>query len=82
MTLLPGTVIMAGTPAVFLKPGDLLESKIEGLGTLVNPVTGVDEQPLQPGRPIQVYFPSYSKVMVTVRFMARPSGVALLYNGS
>ena len=54
MTLLPGTVIMAGTPAVFLKPGDLLESKIEGLGTLVNPVAGVDEPPLQPGRSIQV----------------------------
>jgi len=24
MTLLPGTVNMTGTPAVFLKPGDLL----------------------------------------------------------
>jgi len=43
MTLLPGTIIMTGTPVVFLKPGDLLESTIESLGTLVNPVTGVDE---------------------------------------
>ncbi|MDY0000697.1 MAG: fumarylacetoacetate hydrolase family protein [Polyangia bacterium] len=46
-TLLPGTVIMTGTPAgvgfardprVFLKPGDLVEIEIAGLGTLRNPV--------------------------------------------
>ena len=43
MTMLPGTVIMTGTPAVFLKPGDRLESTTEGIGTLVNPVAGVDE---------------------------------------
>jgi 2-keto-4-pentenoate hydratase/2-oxohepta-3-ene-1,7-dioic acid hydratase in catechol pathway len=47
MTLLPGTVIMSGTPSgvgfarqppVFLKPGDNLELKIDSLGTLCNPV--------------------------------------------
>jgi len=47
MTLLPGTVIMSGTPSgvgftrnppVFLKPGDNLELKIDCLGTLSNPV--------------------------------------------
>jgi len=46
-TLLPGTVIMTGTPhgvgfardpRVFLKPGDLLELTIEGIGTLRCPV--------------------------------------------
>jgi 2-keto-4-pentenoate hydratase/2-oxohepta-3-ene-1,7-dioic acid hydratase in catechol pathway len=47
MTLLPGTVIMSGTPSgvgfarqppVYLKPGDNLELKIDNLGTLRNPV--------------------------------------------
>jgi 2-keto-4-pentenoate hydratase/2-oxohepta-3-ene-1,7-dioic acid hydratase in catechol pathway len=47
MTLLPGTVIMTGTPEgvgykrqppVFLKPGDMIEVEIEGIGTLKNPV--------------------------------------------
>jgi 2-keto-4-pentenoate hydratase/2-oxohepta-3-ene-1,7-dioic acid hydratase in catechol pathway len=46
-TLLPGTVLLTGTPhgvgfardpRVFLKPGDLLELEIEGIGTLRNPV--------------------------------------------
>ena len=49
MTLLPGTVILTGTPsgvgytrdpAVFLKPGDVLESVIEGVGSLRNPIVG------------------------------------------
>ena len=48
MTLLPGTVIMSGTPSgvgfarkppVYLKPGDSLELKIDNLGTLCNPVS-------------------------------------------
>jgi 2-keto-4-pentenoate hydratase/2-oxohepta-3-ene-1,7-dioic acid hydratase in catechol pathway len=48
MTLLPGTVIMTGTPSgvgfarkppVFLKPGDLVEIEIEGIGTLSNEVS-------------------------------------------
>jgi 2-keto-4-pentenoate hydratase/2-oxohepta-3-ene-1,7-dioic acid hydratase in catechol pathway len=47
MTLLPGTVLLAGTPAgvgfarkppVWLKAGDTYEVEIEGIGTLRNPV--------------------------------------------
>lgn len=47
MTLLPGTVIMTGTPSgvgfarkppVFLRQGDLVEIEIEGIGVLRNPV--------------------------------------------
>ena len=48
MTLDPGDVIATGTPGGvgaarkpprFLRPGDVVEVEIEGLGTLVNPVT-------------------------------------------
>ena len=48
MTLLPGTLIMTGTPGgvgfarnppVYLKEGDVVEVEIEGLGTLRNLVT-------------------------------------------
>jgi 2-keto-4-pentenoate hydratase/2-oxohepta-3-ene-1,7-dioic acid hydratase in catechol pathway len=40
MTLLPGDVLMTGTPAGVsrLLPGDTVEITIEGLGTLINPV--------------------------------------------
>ena len=47
MTLLPGTVIMTGTPSgvgfarkppVFLRPGDVVEVEIDGIGVLRNPV--------------------------------------------
>lgn len=47
MTLLPGTVILTGTPAGvgmsrtpprFLRPGDLIEIEIDGIGTLGNRV--------------------------------------------
>jgi 2-keto-4-pentenoate hydratase/2-oxohepta-3-ene-1,7-dioic acid hydratase in catechol pathway len=47
MTLLKGTVILTGTPAGvgaarnpprFLRPGDVVEVSITGLGTLRNPV--------------------------------------------
>ncbi|NLX42320.1 MAG: fumarylacetoacetate hydrolase family protein [Chloroflexi bacterium] len=47
MTLLPGTVILTGTPSgvgfarkppVFLRPGDLVEIDLEGIGVLANPV--------------------------------------------
>jgi len=47
-TLLPGTVILTGTPSgvgftrnppVFLKPGDILETRVEKLGRLTNQVT-------------------------------------------
>lgn len=49
MTLLPGTVILTGTPGgvgftrkppVFLKPGDTIEISLERIGSLINPVTG------------------------------------------
>ena len=55
-TLLPGTVILTGTPAgvgfartppVFLRPGDTIEIEIEGIGTLRNPV--VAEEPAAGG---------------------------------
>lgn len=48
-TLLPGTLILTGTPEgvgfartppVFLKPGDRIEIEIDGVGTLSNPVVG------------------------------------------
>ena len=51
MTLLPGTVIMTGTPSgvgfarnppVYLNPGDTLELRIEKLGTLRNPVAAAE----------------------------------------
>jgi 2-keto-4-pentenoate hydratase/2-oxohepta-3-ene-1,7-dioic acid hydratase in catechol pathway len=47
MTLLPGTVILTGTPSgvgfvrkppVFLQPGDMIELTIDQIGTLSNPV--------------------------------------------
>ena len=51
MTLEPGDVISTGTPSgvgfvrtppVFLKPGDIVEIEIEGIGVLRNPVAGSD----------------------------------------
>lgn len=47
MTLLPGTVILTGTPSgvgfarkppIWLKPGDTVEVEIGGIGVLSNPV--------------------------------------------
>jgi 2-keto-4-pentenoate hydratase/2-oxohepta-3-ene-1,7-dioic acid hydratase in catechol pathway len=49
MTLLPGTVLSTGTPAgcgfaqkppLWLKPGDVYEVEIQGIGVLRNPVAG------------------------------------------
>jgi len=49
MTLLPGTVILTGTPEgvgfarkppIWLKPGDKVEVEVGGIGTLSNPVVG------------------------------------------
>ena len=42
MTLLPGDVILTGTPAGVgpVEPGDTMEVEIEGIGVLVNPVIG------------------------------------------
>ncbi len=46
-TLLPGTIILTGTPSgvgftrkppIFLKPNDLLETRIKGIGQMKNPV--------------------------------------------
>jgi 2-keto-4-pentenoate hydratase/2-oxohepta-3-ene-1,7-dioic acid hydratase in catechol pathway len=51
-TLLPGTVILTGTPhgvgmartpPRFLQPGDTVSVEIEKIGTLTNPV--IEEQP-------------------------------------
>jgi 2-keto-4-pentenoate hydratase/2-oxohepta-3-ene-1,7-dioic acid hydratase in catechol pathway len=43
MTLLPGDVIASGTPAGVgpLQPGDRVEIRIEGIGSLINPVVKV-----------------------------------------
>jgi 2-keto-4-pentenoate hydratase/2-oxohepta-3-ene-1,7-dioic acid hydratase in catechol pathway len=45
LTLLPGDVLSTGTPSgvgfargIFLKPGDVLKTEIEGIGVLENPV--------------------------------------------
>lgn len=52
VTLLPGDVIATGTPGGvgvgmkpprFLKPGDVVEVEVEGIGTLRNPVVGRDD---------------------------------------
>ena len=42
MTLLPGDVILTGTPAGVgpIRPGQVVECTVEGLGTLTNTVTG------------------------------------------
>ncbi len=51
MTLLPGTLLLTGTPAgvgfarkppVYLKPGDVFEVEVEGVGVLRNPVVAED----------------------------------------
>jgi len=55
LTLLPGTVIMTGTPEgvgfarkppVYLQPGDVIEIEIEGIGTLSNPVVADEAEGL------------------------------------
>jgi 2,4-diketo-3-deoxy-L-fuconate hydrolase len=47
ITLMPGDVIASGTPSgvghhrnppVYLKPGDVVEVEVEGLGRLSNPI--------------------------------------------
>ncbi|MGY1775721.1 fumarylacetoacetate hydrolase family protein [Geodermatophilus sp. SYSU D00804] len=44
MTLLPGDVVLTGTPAGVgpIRPGQRVECSIEGLGTLTNAVSGAD----------------------------------------
>jgi 2-keto-4-pentenoate hydratase/2-oxohepta-3-ene-1,7-dioic acid hydratase in catechol pathway len=57
-TLLPGTVIMTGTPSgvgmartppLFLSPGDTVSMTIEPIGTLTNPVAAASRLPVEPG---------------------------------
>jgi 2-keto-4-pentenoate hydratase/2-oxohepta-3-ene-1,7-dioic acid hydratase in catechol pathway len=52
MTLLPGTIILTGTPSgvgfartppVFLKAGQTVECCIQGIGVLTNPVVGASK---------------------------------------
>lgn len=40
MTLVPGDIILTGTPAgiVEIQPGQIVECEVEGIGTLLNPV--------------------------------------------
>ena len=40
MTLLPGDVVLTGTPEGVgpVEPGDRMEVEIEGIGTFINPV--------------------------------------------
>ena len=42
MTLAPGTIISTGTPHGLsdVKPGDTVEVRVEGIGSLVNPIVG------------------------------------------
>ncbi|MCC3860310.1 fumarylacetoacetate hydrolase family protein [Pseudemcibacter aquimaris] len=52
LTLYPGDVVLTGTPAgvgsartppEFLKPGDVVEMSIEGIGTMITPITAEEE---------------------------------------
>jgi 2-keto-4-pentenoate hydratase/2-oxohepta-3-ene-1,7-dioic acid hydratase in catechol pathway len=56
MTLEPGDVISTGTPAgvgftreppLWLRPGDVVEVEIDGLGVLSNPVAGPSSDPIR-----------------------------------
>jgi 2,4-diketo-3-deoxy-L-fuconate hydrolase len=47
LTLLPGDLVLTGTPEgvgfsrvppIFLRPGDVLESSVDGIGTIRNPI--------------------------------------------
>ena len=44
MTLLPGDVVLTGTPAGVgpIRPGQSVTCRIEGLGSLENPVAGAE----------------------------------------
>ena len=44
MTLLPGDVILTGTPdgVVDVRPGDVVVTAIEGIGSLMNTIVGDD----------------------------------------
>jgi 2-keto-4-pentenoate hydratase/2-oxohepta-3-ene-1,7-dioic acid hydratase in catechol pathway len=53
MTLLPGDVVMTGTPSGVgpIRPGDIVEVHIEAIGTLRNPVRAAQPQ-RQRGSPL------------------------------
>jgi 2-keto-4-pentenoate hydratase/2-oxohepta-3-ene-1,7-dioic acid hydratase in catechol pathway len=48
MTLEPGDLLFTGTPAGVspLRPGDMVEVKVEGLGSLRNPVAAEPPHPV------------------------------------
>lgn len=59
MTLAPGDLVVTGTPSgvgfartppIFMKPGDVCEVAIEGLGTLANPVRAEEAAPADDAR--------------------------------
>ena len=59
-TLRPGDVICTGTPGgvgwrrdprILLQPGDLLESEVEGIGSLRNPIVAAESPLRPPARP-------------------------------
>ena len=59
ITLNPGDLIVMGTPGgigwarrpqVFMKPGDVCEVEIEGIGTLRNPIAGQESAPSGPAQ--------------------------------
>ena len=61
-TLLPGSVILTGTPEgvgfarippLFLKPGDVVEVEVEGIGILRNTVVAENSRELE--KPVQVW---------------------------
>ncbi len=53
MTLMPGDVISTGTPAGVgpLRPGDTVTVRIEGIGSLSNPVIARDDRGVEPSAP-------------------------------
>ena len=55
MTLYPGDVISTGTPSgsgmerqTFMKPGDVVEIEVEGIGVLKTPFKALSEKPPAP----------------------------------
>ena len=58
MTLLPGDVILTGTPAGVgpMTPGQTVTVTVEGIGTLTNPVGPGEPAPPSPAGPVRVRF--------------------------
>ncbi|WP_290924988.1 fumarylacetoacetate hydrolase family protein [Halodesulfovibrio sp.] len=55
MTLLPGDVILTGTPHGVgpIQEGDEIQVEINGIGTLINPVKNIDKRETTSGLPVQ-----------------------------